>query len=877
MGQSSRIEFILTAVDKGLSTGLNRALGQIRSIGGEAKNAGSGVDSLSTSLGGLVAKVGGVASVVAGIQKLVSVSREFDKISAGLITATGSAEGAESAFAAIQDFATETPYDLGQVSEAFVKLVNLGLTPSERALTSYGNTSAALGKDLNQMVEAVADAATGEFERLKEFGIKSKQLGDQVTFTFKGVSTTVGKNAKEIEDYLIKLGETNFGDAMENRMKTLDGALSNLGDEWDKVFLNISKAGIGDIIAKGVRVAIDALADLNAMIQSGELEGYLEAQIGRWKSWADDVTKSIAIVRDFFRDEFASKVKGWGAGTVDFLITAFKQFPENVRAFVGLTVVSFAAAFDKMVVRARAFKDAFKAIFTSDTIAGVRERMEAELRIIDEAQNASIDAILAERDAGLKSTKDRTAAARELRKEHDAANEASKADKTDRLAQYKAAGAGQEKPGASGGGSDAKAAEKAKKDKEKADKEAAAQAKKDAEEWQKLVEEDTRLVTEKYRALEEQQAIVTEIDQMEASKHPTALARAEAEVAIQRKAMLEKIALKRREVDDLRAIDDVDPAEIERAETELAEARMAVSRAELDGQRTIAAARLSAIESSWRLSADSVELYKRSVADAYALGLMETEEYNERMIAAGGSLTDGLRLGFKQAMQDMKTDAEIMIEIGQQIPDRLADGLTDVFRASVQGYSSMKAAVADWALSTLDWLAQVIIRQAILNALMASGLGSIFGGGGAQAAGQAGAGGVALADGGPVPGYSPTPWADNIRAWLTAKEYVHPVRAVDHYGLPFMESVRRLKFPRHVARALAGATLPSVPISNRLAGGGMAQAQPAMTVKAGDTRLRVVNVIDKNMVGDFLRSSDGETAIINTIRRNGTVIRTILG
>ena len=50
--------------------------------------------------------------------------------------------------------------------------------------------------------EAVADAAVGEFERLKEFGIKAKSEGDKVTFLFKGVSTTVGKNAAEIETFL---------------------------------------------------------------------------------------------------------------------------------------------------------------------------------------------------------------------------------------------------------------------------------------------------------------------------------------------------------------------------------------------------------------------------------------------------------------------------------------------------------------------------------------------------------------------------------------------------------------------------------------------------------------------------------------------------
>ena len=43
-------------------------------------------------------------------------------------------------------------------------------------IKSYGDTSAALGKDLSQMIEAVADAATGEFERLKSLASKPKTM-----------------------------------------------------------------------------------------------------------------------------------------------------------------------------------------------------------------------------------------------------------------------------------------------------------------------------------------------------------------------------------------------------------------------------------------------------------------------------------------------------------------------------------------------------------------------------------------------------------------------------------------------------------------------------------------------------------------------------
>lgn len=226
-------------------------------------------DRMAAGFKRLIAPLVAVGAGAAALRKLTETTREFDVLNASLKTATGSAEGAEMAFEAIQDFASTTPYALQEVTTAFVKLVNLGLDPSERALTSYGDTAAAMGKSLDQMIEAVADATTGEFERLKEFGIRAKSEGDNVTFTFRGVSTTIRKEAAAIEEYLTNLGEINFAGAMAERMDTLDGALSNFADEWDKLWLTISQESpIGDAIETTVRKGIAALESLRSVILS---------------------------------------------------------------------------------------------------------------------------------------------------------------------------------------------------------------------------------------------------------------------------------------------------------------------------------------------------------------------------------------------------------------------------------------------------------------------------------------------------------------------------------------------------------------------------------------------------------------------------------
>ncbi|MDR6728915.1 tape measure protein [Delftia lacustris] len=230
------------------------------------------VDGMAGSLGRLGTLLGGVfagVSVTAFVGKLVSVQREFDKLNSSLVTVTGSAQAAGREMAWIKTFAKDTPYGLAQATEAFVKMKALGLDPTQAKLTSFGNTAAGMGKSLMQMIEAVADASTGEFERLKEFGIKASKQGDMVAFTFQGVTTRVKNSAKDITDYLENIGNTAFGGAMEQRAKTLDGAIAALGDSWDELFRTINEStGFSEKAAAGVRLVTDAIDGLGGAISN---------------------------------------------------------------------------------------------------------------------------------------------------------------------------------------------------------------------------------------------------------------------------------------------------------------------------------------------------------------------------------------------------------------------------------------------------------------------------------------------------------------------------------------------------------------------------------------------------------------------------------
>jgi len=59
------------------------------------------------------------------------------------------------------------------------------------------------------------------------------------------------------------------------------------------------------------------------------------------------------------------------------------------------------------------------------------------------------------------------------------------------------------------------------------------------------------------------------------------------------------------------------------------------------------------------------------------------------------------------------------------------------------------------------------------------------------------------ATGGPIPGSSPSPTADNILIAATAGEFMQPVAAVQHYGPGFMEAVRTRTFPKSAVAGYA--------------------------------------------------------------------------
>lgn len=353
----SRLSVSLTADPKGFRKGLKGAQTQLGMFKKDVAQIGVGV-----------AAIGG-AGVGLLLNDIIDVNAQFQTMKSTLTTLTGSQAAGSAAFDMIEKFARETPFNLEQAVEGFSKLKALGLDPSTRALESYGNTASAMGKSMTQMVEAVADATTGEFERLKEFGIKAKSEKDKVTFTFQGVATTVKKSAAEIEGYLLGIGENQFGGAMRDQMGNLTPAFSNLKTSVKNLQVAIGEAGLNDLI-------VEATNSMTAFVDSIDAAKVVAA-VTEIKEAIQDVNDFIDPITDFLGERMAApQIEKIMEGAI--VGPGFRE---------GLSATA-REAFDKALSEGRLYGDTRAAASDSDTFEQFAKRIRGQ-ELLDETKTTN--------------------------------------------------------------------------------------------------------------------------------------------------------------------------------------------------------------------------------------------------------------------------------------------------------------------------------------------------------------------------------------------------------------------------------------------------------------------------------------------------------
>lgn len=285
--------------------------GELKKVEKQAKTT---ADNTNKSLGSVVptlkniAQAAGVAfSIGAVIQfgkKVIETTATFERLEAVLVNTLGSNSKAQKALEMIKDFAAKTPFSVEQLTGSFVKLANQGFIPTIAQMKKLGDLASSTGKDFDMLAEAIIDAQVGEFERLKEFGIRAEKQGDKVMFTFKGVKTEVDFAADAIQNYVVGLGDVvGVSGSMEAISKTMGGAISNLGDSFTNLLSKIGDTWVGGTVKFALKGLTDLFSDLGNAI-SGVDESVSNTDISKMKDLQEgiagaDLPKKTADLEKF--------------------------------------------------------------------------------------------------------------------------------------------------------------------------------------------------------------------------------------------------------------------------------------------------------------------------------------------------------------------------------------------------------------------------------------------------------------------------------------------------------------------------------------------------------------------------------------------------
>ncbi|MCP3735978.1 tape measure protein [Sphingomonas sp. RP10(2022)] len=291
-----------------------------------AERASAAIGSLArnalrfTAIGAGALGAGAVAGIFAFGRGLIENAAKFEQYQIQFETLLGSAQKAKDAMKFVQKFAKDTPYELDQVTAAFIAAKNNGIDPFHGAMTSIGDAASSMNKDLLDTVLAVGDGMNGQWERLLDLGIKGSTKGATASLTYfdkagKSITRTVKKDASAIRDALLEIMDDRAGGSMAKQSKTLVGMWRNLMDTITGFELNVAGRGIFDRLKNSIsgildwtnKVADDGRLDRWAQAASDALVKLWDTAEGfiRSTDWAA-VARGIAAIADGFIN-----VVGW--------------------------------------------------------------------------------------------------------------------------------------------------------------------------------------------------------------------------------------------------------------------------------------------------------------------------------------------------------------------------------------------------------------------------------------------------------------------------------------------------------------------------------------------------------------------------------------
>ncbi|MCF2910799.1 tape measure protein [Pseudoalteromonas sp. DL2-H2.2] len=351
-----------------------------RELGAQFNKAGKSVDQFTqdlrqgnaaqqahaASLSNIAGKVAALATAYFGLDQVGQAVRsvfetgdKFEKLGVQMNGLMGSIAGGEKATQWIAQFTKNTPLQLGEVSQAFVKLKAFGLDPMDGTLQAITDSALKLGGGY-QEVEGISLALGQAWAKQKLQGEEILQLVERGVPVWDMLQNVTGKNVEElqklasagklgrdvIKQLIDEMGRTSAGSAAA-QMALFSGQVSNAKDNLEQFYNLVAQSGAMDWLKTQI-------SELNTQFAEMAADGRLQ----EWAQSASDaivnagtVIKNTITTLYEFREEIGFVAKAWLAlkigsyfsNVVSGAVAATRAFFTYKTAITSATVATQAA------------------------------------------------------------------------------------------------------------------------------------------------------------------------------------------------------------------------------------------------------------------------------------------------------------------------------------------------------------------------------------------------------------------------------------------------------------------------------------------------------------------------------------------------------
>ena len=324
---------------------------------------------------------------------------------ASFIGTTGGVAAAREQFEMLQQAARDTIQPFEALKAVTLDLRKNGIQATAEQLKTFSQIAYGTGQSLETVGRAFTATIQGRYKALNQLGIITKDNGNTLALTYKGVTTEIEKNSEALGKYFEKIGRENEG-VLEYLQGGLTGAMNQLENAWGDFYRALAESGLGKLISDAVRTAADALDGLTAWINSNR--PYFQeffSQIGRAFSDIVGVIKSatsagLRYIAGFFsdgEDEAEGAISNIGFFLSNFFNFARKGFLEYIAKPAAVAWEAIKGSFNSAseYLATLAYTGSFDAAADaySDGVQDMADNIAETSRIYDKAIQFQVDEI----------------------------------------------------------------------------------------------------------------------------------------------------------------------------------------------------------------------------------------------------------------------------------------------------------------------------------------------------------------------------------------------------------------------------------------------------------------------------------------------------